>query len=302
MRINILAPAKINLYLEVLKRAPGENLHKIETIMQTVSLFDSVSVECKKNNTSKNKIDIFTNSKDLNGLPKFKNLAYVACNNFLEISKIHGFSLNIKISKNIPIGAGLAGGSSDAAAVLKGLNYIFKDICKESKLKEIAKNVGTDVPFLLSGGTVVAKEVGTQIRKIKNLKNFYIVICKPSFEVFTKEAYKAFDEKYQSENYEKNGIEEIIKSINEEDIQGASERLYNRFEKVINSNEIVCIKKVIKQNGALAALMSGSGSSVFGIFKEKREAIKCFETLKKIYKNVFLCEPVNFGCKILSKR
>lgn len=301
MRVNILAPAKINLYLEVLKRAPGENLHKIETIMQTVSLFDSVSVECEKNNTSKNKIDIFTDSKNLNDLPKFKNLAYVACNSFLEVNKIHGFSLNIKISKKVPIGAGLAGGSSDAAAVLHGLNYIFKNACDSLSLKEIAKNVGTDVPFLIFGGTALINVYGNKIKKIKSFKNFYIVICKPSFEVFTKEAYRSFDEKYQLENYEKNSVEEIIKSINEEDICGTSERLYNRFETVINSNELDYIKKVMRQNKALGSLMSGSGSSVFGIFKGKREAIKCFKILKKIYKDIFLCDPIDFGCKILSK-
>lgn len=302
MRVNILAPAKINLYLEVLKKLSHESLHKVETIMQTVSLFDSVSIDCEKNNKYENKIEIFTNSKKLNELPKFKNLAYIACNNFLEVNEIHGFSLNIKISKTIPIGAGLAGGSSNAAAVLHGLNYIFKNTCDNLSLKEIAKNIGTDVPFLLPGGTALVNGYGTKIKKIKSLKNFYTVICKPSFEVFTKDAYKAFDEKYQSGNYKKNNIEEVIKAINEEDIRGTSEHLYNRFEEIITSNELDYIRKVMGQNSALGALMSGSGSSVFGIFKEKSEAIKCREILRKVYKNVFLCEPINFGCKIFSKK
>ena len=301
MNLTLLAPAKINLYLEVLKKIPSQHLHNIETIMQTVSLFDLVSINCNKSNTKKNKIEIFTDCNCLNRLPKFKNLCYIAADSFFESNKIYGFSLSIKVKKKIPLNAGLAGGSSDAAAVLKGLNCIFKNTCDALFLEEIAKKIGTDVPFLLSGGTVVAKGVGTQIKKIKSLESFYVLICKPNFDIFTEKAYKKFDKKYEMESYENNGMDDIISAINVASIKLVAEKLYNRFEVVAQSSVVTFIKSFMKQNGALGALMSGTGSSVFGIFKEREKADKCKKVLKKSFKNVFLCEPINFGCKILGK-
>ena len=301
MQLTLLAPAKINLYLEVLKKLPSEHLHKIETIMQSVSLFDVVKIYCKKNHKNENKIKIFTDCKTLNKLPENKNLSYIAGKLFFEVNKIYGYTLKINIKKNIPMNAGLAGGSTDAAAVLVGLNYLFENVCNDSTIKKTAEKIGTDVPFFLHGGTAISKDFGAQPKKIKDLKNFCALVCKPNFDVFTQIAYKDFDQKYEIEIYKKNNIDNIINAINNEDITLVAEKLYNRFEAVVQSNEVTFVKNLMKKGGALGALMSGTGSSIFGIFKEKLKAAKCQEILKKNYKNVSLCEPINFGCKILGK-
>ena len=118
MRVTVLAPAKINLYLEILRKESFETMHNIETIMQSVSLFDTVRIRCSRIDLKTNKINLQSNSKTLQKLPAEKNLVYVACIEFLNFFQLNGYSFKINIEKNIPINAGLAGGSTDAAAVL----------------------------------------------------------------------------------------------------------------------------------------------------------------------------------------
>ncbi len=297
VRVTVLAPAKINLYLEVLKKTP-QTMHDIETIMQTVSLFDVIRIEYSRINLKTNKINLQSNSKILNELPVEKNLVYVACKEFFRYSHLSGYSFRIHVEKNIPINAGLAGGSTDAAAVLVGLNYIF---CKTCNILNIARKIGSDVPFCIWGGAALALSTGTELTKLKSMENVYILICKPFFDVCTKAAYKKFDDKYGNVEYTKRDVHSILDAISRGKFLNVANNLYNRFEEIIDSEEVEYIKGVMKQYGALSSLMTGSGSAVFGIFEDERSAKNCENELRNSYTEVFLCNPLTFGCKLLAK-
>ena len=282
MEVTVLAPAKINLFLEIFnkkKLISESELHELESLMQSVSLFDEISISCTKT------LKFIDNELGKNN-----------------IIKVFSDCKNLKIKKRIPLKAGLAGGSADAAAVLMGLNYIFGNILGGEDLKKIASLLGSDVRFCLSGGTALVRGTGDQLKRLNDIKNFYLVIVKPDFDIITKIAYNNFDEKYKFHKYIRKEINDIMNAVELNSIDGIAKNLYNRFEEIVENKQLPYIKKVMIESGALSCIMSGSGSSDFGIFKDIFLAKKCKNLLKNAYKNVFLCEPINFGCKILSKK
>lgn len=285
MKIKIFAPAKINLGLEILKRRT-DGYHEVDMVMQSINLCDEIIVE----NIAADKI-IVECDKDI-GCSMEKNLAYKAAKIFLNHAHIQGAGFKIKIVKKIPQEAGLAGGSADAAAVLYALNIITNSNISKSDMINMASEIGSDVPFCLVGGCVQATGCGTQMRSISSLSNCFLVVVKPEISICTREAYALFDDFDISEFKNHNNL---IKSLYESDINGISENIFNRFEEIINNSEISLIKEKLRFNGALGAAMSGSGSAVFGIFKDKSTALKCLNKLEKNYKQVFLCEPIEHG-------
>ncbi len=285
MKIKIFAPAKINLGLEILKRRT-DGYHEVDMVMQSINLCDEIIVE----NIAADKI-IVECDKDI-GCSMEKNLAYKAAKIFLNHAHIQGAGFKIKIVKKIPQEAGLAGGSADAAAVLYALNIITNSNISKSDMINMASEIGSDVPFCLVGGCVQATGYGTQMRSISSLSNCFLVVVKPEISICTREAYALFDDFDISEFKNNNNL---IKSLYESDINGISENIFNRFEEIINNSEISLIKEKLRFNGALGAAMSGSGSAVFGIFKDKSTALKCLNKLEKNYKQVFLCEPIEHG-------
>ena len=156
----------------------------------------------------------------------------------------------------------------------------------------IASEIGSDVPFCLVGGCVHATGCGTQMRSISSLSNCFLVVVKPEISICTRKAYALFDD-FDISDFKNNN--NLIKSLYESDINGISKNIFNRFEEIINNSEISLIKEKLRFNGALGAAMSGSGSAVFGIFKDKSTALKCFNKLEKNYKQIFLCEPIKHG-------
>lgn len=261
------APAKINLSLDILKKRK-DGYHELKMIMQTVSLYDEISIE--KNN----KICIDSNKKNipLNN----KNLAWKAAELFFENTKIKG-GCSIYLKKNIPDGAGLGGGSSDAATVLLALNNIYETNLSNEKLIKISTKIGADVPFFIIKGTCLAEGIGEKLTKIENNTNPYILIYKPDFSISTKWAY----ENVNLNNKPKYNIENIVKNLMKSDYK--FEGIFNYLEYVSISKypEIETIKNKMKSLGATSSLMSGSGSSVFGIFDDEIKAKKALESFEK---------------------
>lgn len=156
----------------------------------------------------------------------------------------------------------------------------------------MATEIGSDVPFCLVGGCVHATGCGTEMNSISSLSNCFLVVIKPEISICTSEAYTLFDNFSISEFKNHNNL---IKSLYKSDINVISKNIFNRFEEIINNSEISLIKKILCFNGALGAAMSGSGSAVFGIFKDKNTALKCLNKLEKNYKQIFLCQPIEHG-------
>lgn len=278
--LKIKSYCKINLAL-LIKNKRKDNYHEINSIMQTISLFDTIKL--KKNNKLSCKINIKNIPTDE------KNLAIKAANTFfdyVETSK----KVKIIIKKRVPTQAGLGGGSSNAAFVLLGLNKLFKANLKKQTLLKLAEKIGADVPFFIYGGTAFVEGLGEIVKKIKPLKDFYIVLVKPNFGMNTKKTYEKYDE---LKIKEKKSIEKIILSISQEEkIEEITKNLFNDFEKVIKSKIIFEIKNKMKNYGALCCNLTGSGSCVFAIFKDKTKAKKAKKLFKKEKFKTFLCKPI----------
>ena len=275
--------AKINLALEIGKKLPN-NYHEIKSIMQQVNLSDELSF--KKIN--ENKIIINCNFNELNNPNNICYKAALLLKNRFNIKE----GVEISIKKNIPIGSGLAGGSGNAAATLKAMNKIFDLILSEDELTEIGKEIGSDVPFQLIGGTALVEGVGEIITRLNSIKDVNILLINPDTEISTKWAYEEFDK--VNNQRENNHIEKILNGIKSNNLNEISENLYNDFEELIFEKYpgIKKIKEDLIKNNALDALMSGSGSSVFGLFENEESIKKAFENLTDKYRNVFLLKTV----------
>lgn len=278
-KIEIAAPAKINLTLNIKgKRADG--YHELETIMQQIDLLDHITIE----SASPGSIRVDSNSSLI---PHNEgNLAYRAAALFLD-KYGSGAGVKIFIEKNIPIGAGLAGGSTDAAAVLWGLNRLLDCGLAKADLLEMAAQIGSDVPFCLLGGSALARGRGELLEPLAPSVPLLLLLVKPDFQVSTAEVYQQFDltkvEKFPD-------TPAFLESWQHCDIIGIAGHMENVLESVSVRKypEIALIKEKMKKLGALNVLMSGSGPSVFGVFKEKGLAMEAMETMKTSYREVFL--------------
>ncbi len=290
MEIKVLAPAKINLTLDVTgKRADG--YHNIQTVMQAVDLYDEITI-------SENDSEKVTVSCNYEGVPcDDSNICAKAAYKFFDYNKMDIKGIHIDINKRIPTQAGLAGGSSDGAAVILGLNSLYKTMLKPKELSEIAEKVGADVPFCLEGGTKLATGIGTILKKLPSFRCEGIVICKPdTVSVSTAEAYKLVDALNPHPSY----TDEMIKAIYSRDMFLISSTLFNDFELALQIPQVNELKGQMLKLKARGTGMSGSGSAVFGIFTSQRRAKKCVEKLRESYREVFLCKPVKDGCKVIS--
>lgn len=285
MSIKIFAPAKINLFLEILNLR-NDGYHNVNMVMQSVNLCDELTIS--KSFDDKIKV---TCDKKLDCSEK-ENIVYKLTKKFFEHTGIKNPGVHIDIKKVIPEKAGLAGGSSDGAATLIGLNEMFGTNLATEKLCSIAEKVGSDIPFCIVGGSALATGIGTEISKIDSNLNFWTVIVKPPVDVSTKEAYESID-KFKGSDL-KNPAK-LLDTLKQSDLKSLCENLFNRFEKNIQEKEIEKIKKLLLANGSLGACMSGSGPSVYGIFESFESAKLCEKVMKKYYKNVFVCSSINCG-------
>ena len=290
-QVRVIAPAKINLSLDIVGRRP-DGYHTVSMVMQAVSLYDTLTVAIDEGERS-DAVSITCEGYDI---PCDKsNIVSKAALAFYQVTHVDPHPLTVVIEKEIPTQAGLAGGSADGAATVLALNYLYETHLTMKEMADICAKVGSDVPFCLLGGTMLATGTGTTLKKLCALQQCHIVICKPDLCVSTKEAYEKCDSKpYKGFLY----TDEVVKQLYRRDIRGMSSCLYNEFEQVLTLPEISEIKKQMMGHKALGASMSGSGSAVYAIFLSEKRAQECADALKKKYDKVFLCEPVKDGAKI----
>lgn len=289
MRTTVRAAAKINLFLDITGKR-GDGYHIVNMIMQSVSLYDEVTVTVEKGDG-----EISVSCTDESVPCDETNTAYKAVKEFFEYAEIKPVNVSVKIKKRIPSQAGMAGGSTDAAAVLTALNEILDTGFSQDELAEIAENIGADVPFCIYGGTMTANGIGTILTPLPEMPECYIVIVKPNIRISTKAAYERSD----SIGYEESrSIEPMIDAICNGNISAVGKTLYNKFEEVVEVSEIEKIKEYMTDFGAKGALMTGSGSAIFGIFEEKSDADDCVNELERHFENVWLVEPVS-ECQVI---
>lgn len=283
--MKVKVAAKINLMLDILKRLDN-GYHSLFMIMQSVDLYDTITVE--KNN--ENKIII---KCDTEGVPcNEKNIAYKCANAFLKKCNIGSQGITIEIEKNIPMAAGTAGGSADGAGVLYCLNKIYNTNLTVTELAEIGATVGADIPFSLIGGTAIALNTGNVIAPVKDLPECYIVLCKPDQDVSTPEAYAQFDALTRIRHLDRVSM---IEAVSSGDYENICAYCGNVFEQAVEVPKRPHIKGVMRKCGADTACMSGSGPTVFGLFRDKEKAEDCYNKLAKKYNSVYLCKPTNKG-------
>lgn len=293
MKLKVLAPAKINLSLDIVGKRP-DGYHDVAMVMQTVSLYDTVTVTDEVADDAVNDITVTCN---VEGIPTDdRNIVCKAAKAYFRYCELEPKKIEVDIEKKIPHEAGLAGGSTDAAAVILALNRIFDTRLMQEQMCEIGASIGADVPICIVGGTKLATGTGTTLSKIAQLTKCCILICKPDVSVSTSEAYAKSDSK-PSKGYLV--TDELVKMLFRRSLRGVSQCLYNEFEAVMELPEITSIKKLMMKNKALGACMSGSGSAVFGIFLDEKKALKCKEALSGKYDKLFICEPLKDGCKIV---
>lgn len=274
------ACAKINLTLDVLgKREDG--YHDLRMIMMGIPLFDTITLE------KDDQIQISTN---LNFLPNNqKNIAYRAAEVFFQETKIAG-GVKIQIQKRIPVSAGLAGGSTDAAAVLKGLNELYETNLSLEELAVLGNRIGKDIPFCLYGGIALAEGTGEQLKKLPKLPDCWMVLIKPQhLNVSTKEVFTSLQTSKIELHPDTYGA---ISALEQGDLRGVCHRMYNVLEDVtVKKHPVIAeFKDVMLEFGALGSVMSGSGPSVFGIFDSLEQAKKAEQKLLTYDKQVFLME------------
>lgn len=276
------AHAKINLSLDITgKRENG--YHDVRMIMQTLELCDVLSFEKGESGVRLTTDDEMLNKEQAEGSD---NLIIKAAN---KLSEAVGrtFDVNISLKKNIPIAAGMAGGSADAAAALRGLNRLFDLGLSNDELREIAVKIGADVPFCVEGGLSLCEGIGEQLTPLTGPKNLKVLICKPNIFVSTKDVYIAYDK--ETNPYHPD-VDEMAEALKKEDILKTAKLLGNTLESVTKKAHPVIgkIEKSMLDAGALNSIMTGSGPTVFGIFNDEDLLLKGERKLKESYPDFFV--------------
>lgn len=283
-QIILKAYAKINLGLDVLRRRE-DGYHEVRMIMQSVSLYDKLILK----KIAKDEIIL---SSNVGALPNNeKNLVYKAISLMKTEYGITG-GVRAELEKRIPMAAGMAGGSTDAAAALIGMNKLFHLQLSQEQLMELGVKIGADVPYCILSGTALSEGIGEVLTPLKPMPHCYILIAKPRISVSTRFVYENLEADKLSYHPD---IDGMLQAIEEEDLQGVTDRLSNVLETVTEKKYPIIgkIKATMMENGAMNALMSGSGPTVFGIFADEDTARKALLEVRKIemVKNSYVVEP-----------
>jgi 4-diphosphocytidyl-2-C-methyl-D-erythritol kinase len=264
---HLKSPAKVNLGLEILRRRE-DGYHELRTILQKISLHDTLHFALKKEEG----ISITTDHPSLS-VGK-SNLVYKATQAFIRRSEYKG-GVRIRVKKRIPLGAGLGGGSSNAATALKALNQLVETDLPRQELMKMGMEIGADVPFFLSDGPAFASGIGERLRRIDLPALWYILIY-PNFEVSTRWAYENFVLTKRQFHFR---FHKFLKTSRE-----VSSLLRNDLEEVVSKKypQIALMKEMLSSAGALGTSMTGSGPTVFGIFAEKGDASKAYKKVRSM--------------------
>lgn len=266
----IKAFAKINLGLDVVRRLEN-GYHEVKMVMQTVGIYDELTLT-----RTQEGITVTTDHKELP--TDDNNLIYKAAKIMMEEYHIPS-GIHIHLKKNIPVAAGMAGGSTDAAATFKGINRMFDLDCTLEELMRLGVRVGADVPYCVLGGTALAEGIGEKLTSLNPAPDCYVLVVKPDISVSTKEVYEHLDAEGITQHPD---IDGMVEAIWEESLQGILDRMGNVLENVTVEKYPVIdlLKRRLRELGALNSLMSGSGPTVFGIFINERIAREAFEQMK----------------------
>ncbi len=287
MGVTVAAPAKINLTLDVTGRLPN-GYHTVEMVMQTIDLTDTVQVSPAQSfSLSVGETDLPTDES---------NTAYKAVKFYSEAVGIPPH-FAVTLHKNIPMQAGLAGGSADAAGVLVACNALCGERLSVEALCEIGAKIGADVPFCIRGGTMLATGIGTDLETFPAMSDCYIVVAKPYCGVSTAAAYAAIDSMpYPSETH----TAAMRTALMADDVSAVGKELYNRFYDTLRIREVQTLVQQLRENGACGATMTGSGSAVIGLFTDEQTAKKCADMLKLFCEQTAVCRPWQGGPRVIT--
>lgn len=263
--------AKINIAIDVLGKYPN-GYHEVRMIMTKVGIFDVITISLKDEK------GIGINGSDKNMPVDKSNLAWKAANEFFKAIKFEG-GCDVYIEKHIPMGAGMAGGSSDAAGVINGLNKLFDSPLSLEERMKMGEKLGADVPFCVMGGCALAEGIGERLTPLPELPKVYYLIAKPKQSISTKWVYEHLDYNDRPGNLD---VDKIIFGINLGDLKKIQSSMGNMLEKpaVQICPEVSVYKSEMLNLGADIAMMSGSGSAVFGMFDDSELAIKAYNEFK----------------------
>lgn len=286
------ANAKINLYLDVVgKRENG--YHNIVSIMQTVSVCDLVSVDFRPGPHTAIHLKASGNDQ----MPTdCRNLAWRAAEKYLLATELRG-EVTIIIEKHIPMAAGLAGGSADAAAVLRAMNRLCGNRMTLDELCALGATLGADIPFCIVGGGARVSGIGEELKPIESMPPCHLVVACMGEGISTPWAYGRLDElhaDFTESKPEDTRCERLIRVMAEGDAMDATDCFYNIFEEVVPKEQpyVDRIKVVMREHGAAVSMMSGSGPSVFGLFASMQDAADAVEALRQMSAAAFVCHPM----------
>ena len=288
-QVIVIAPAKLNLTLDVVGLLPG-GYHALDMIMQTITLYERVVLRKSQNLTL-----------SLPGSrvpPNDKNTAIKAALAFFNYTGLLA-GVDITVYKNTPVRAGMAGGSADAAAVLVGLNALYDARLSVSELCALGATIGADVPFAIMGGTCRVQGVGDMLKPLPPCPDCWFTVVMPSVGVSTPAAFAAYDKIGSSVHPDSLEAERAIRA---EDLAALCAAAGNALEECSGAVETPHIKQVLTENGALTSLMTGSGAAVFGIFADENQANAAAAVLKKEYRQVYVARPDKGGARVLPFR
>ena len=278
------AYAKLNLTLDVLgKRADG--YHDLQSVMQTVSIRDDIEIDVGTGKPWKLECSV-------DGIPTDeRNLAWKAAKVYCDTMGKDPDGIEIRITKRIPSGAGMGGGSADAAAVLRALNRYYGEPLSIFALAELGAQVGSDVPFCVLCGTAMVEGRGERLRKLPDIPDCVFVVCKPEFSVSTPELYRKIDEVAIAKRPDNKAMESALLAG---DLGKVAENVYNVFDPVVTEDhlELNYIKSIFNSYGAVGFQMTGSGSAVFAIMSEFEYAAVVCNMLKENYPQIYIAKPV----------
>ncbi len=281
--MKIKAYAKVNISLDIVGKRQEDGYHLLRMIMQNIDLYDEIDIEKQESGIT------ITCNRSYVPVDE-RNLAYRAAKIFKEAYDIsEGVKINIK--KNIPVSAGLAGGSTDAAAVLKVMNKIFNINVSDEELMELGLKLGADIPYCINGGTALCEGIGEKITQLPAFKDKILVLVKPAFGVSTKEVYRGFDlNKVRSHPR----TEELIRNISDDNLYLVAKNMKNLLENVTLKKHkiLIKLKEDMNKAGAIGSMMSGSGPTVFAFFDDMLKAQKCYDTMKANYKEVYITRTI----------
>lgn len=276
--------AKINLTLDVLGKRP-DGYHDLKSVMQTISIRDDIEIDL---DTGKP----WSLSCSVEGIPcNEQNLAWKAAQVFFDTLNIDPNGISIRITKRIPMQAGLGGGSADAGAVLRALNRHYENPLSIFALAELGSQVGSDVPFCTVCGTAMVEGRGEKLRKLPDMPDCCFVVCKPQFSSSTPELYKKIDTVEIPRRPDNQAMESALISG---DLGKVAENVYNVFDPIVTQEhlELNYIKSIFNSYGSVAQQMTGSGSAVFAIVPDFEFAAVICSMLKDNYPEVYIAKPV----------